>query len=94
MAKTPKKTPKERTDFAQNAHRIMLEATGQAPKTPPPAEKSTAASERGRKGGLARKKTMSVGGNGQLYKVYATTSPRSAPTRTATTMTTSRPAVN
>jgi hypothetical protein len=50
----PKKPPKLRPDVAETAYRTMLEATGQAPKTPPPgerAEKNPAAVERGRKGG-------------------------------------------
>ncbi len=52
MAKTPKKTPKVRADLAQNAHRIMLEATGQAPKTPGPDEgKDPKAIKRGKAGG-------------------------------------------
>lgn len=59
MAKTPHKKPKERLDVAQNAFRIVQEATGQIPKTEPPAEKNAAAQELGRKGGLARKKSMS-----------------------------------
>ena len=39
-------------DTNQLAHRIMLESTGQAPKTPPPAEKNAAAVALGRLGGL------------------------------------------
>jgi hypothetical protein len=58
MAKSPKKKPaakkpKGRPDFAQNAFRVMQEATGQAPKTPDPdAGKDPAAVALGRKGGL------------------------------------------
>jgi hypothetical protein len=59
MAKTPKKTPKVRTDFAQNAFRVVQEATGQIPKTDPPAEKNAAAVALGAKGGVARAKKMS-----------------------------------
>jgi hypothetical protein len=52
MAKQPKKKPKVRPDFAQNAFRVVQEATGQAPKTPDPdAGKDPAAVKRGRKGG-------------------------------------------
>ena len=67
MAKSPKKKPaakpKAERDFAQNAFRIVLEATGQAPKTPDPdAGKDPAAVALGRKGGLkggvARAKSM------------------------------------
>jgi hypothetical protein len=47
-----KKKPKRRQDVAQNAHRIMLEATGQAPKTPDPdAGKNPKAIVKGRRGG-------------------------------------------
>lgn len=58
MAKSPKKPaakkkPRERLDFAQNALRVVMEATGQAPKTPDPdAGKDPAAVALGRKGGL------------------------------------------
>jgi hypothetical protein len=52
MAKQPKKKPKVRQDFAENAFRVVQEATGQAPKTPDPdAGKDPAAVERGKKGG-------------------------------------------
>ena len=56
----PKKKPtakiKLRPDMNETAHRVMLEATGQAPKTLPPGartdkEKNPQAVERGRKGG-------------------------------------------
>lgn len=50
----PKKPTKLRPDAAEIAFRTMLEATGQAPKTPPPedrAEKNADAVRRGRKGG-------------------------------------------
>lgn len=60
MAKSPKKKPKARQDVAQNAFRTMLEATGQAPKTPDPdVGKDPAAVALGRKGGIARAKGMS-----------------------------------
>lgn len=57
MPKTPKPTlspDKLRPDVAETAFRTMLEATGQAPKTVPPAQrrvKNADAVERGRKGG-------------------------------------------
>ncbi len=40
--------------MAETAYRVMMEATGQAPKTPPPeerTEKNSEAVKRGRKGG-------------------------------------------
>jgi hypothetical protein len=65
----PKKKPtKLRPDVNEIAHRVMLEATGQAPKTLPPGQrdnqqKNPAAVERGRKGGKkggdARAKALS-----------------------------------
>ncbi len=61
----PKKPPKLRPDVAEIAYRTMLEATGQAEKTPPPAErtaKNPEAVKRGRKGGAkggkARRKAL------------------------------------
>ncbi len=56
----PKKPPKMRPDVAEIAFRTMMEATGQAPKTPPPGEREknsdavARGSEGGRKGGKAR----------------------------------------
>ena len=50
----PKKPPKLRPDMAEIAFRVMREATGEAPKTPPPSErteKNADAVKRGRKGG-------------------------------------------
>ena len=50
----PKKPPKLRPDVAEVAFRVMREATGEAPKTPPPSErteKNADAVKRGRKGG-------------------------------------------
>lgn len=64
---TPKK--KLRPDVNEVAHRVMLEATGQAPKTVPPSERAGAekdaeavarGSKGGRKGGKARAKTLSA----------------------------------
>ena len=58
-AAKPKKAPKVREDFAQAAFRVVMEATGQAPKTPDPdAGKDPAAVSLGRKGGQARAKAM------------------------------------
>jgi hypothetical protein len=63
----PKKPTKLRLDVAETAYRTMLEATGQAGKTPPPAERSgdeknpeavARGSSGGRKGGHARAKKM------------------------------------
>ena len=53
------KKKKLRPDVNEIAHRVMLEATGQAPKTPPPSERSEyqkdpEAVKRGRKGSEAR----------------------------------------
>jgi hypothetical protein len=59
MAKSPKKRPKVKSDLAQNAYRVMMEATGQLPKTPDPeASKNPHAVPLGRKGGNARAKAM------------------------------------
>ncbi len=57
---------KLRPDAAEIAFRVMQEATGQAPNTPPPGErpKNTEAVERGRaggkKGGIARAESLSA----------------------------------
>ena len=61
MAKTPakKKPVKVRQDFAQNAFRVVQEATGQAERSLPPKEKDPAAVSLGSKGGVARAKGMS-----------------------------------
>lgn len=51
----PKKRTKLRPDAAETAYRVMLEATGQADKTPPPeerTEKNPEAVARGSKGGM------------------------------------------
>ncbi len=63
MAKKPTKL---RPDAAETAYRVMLEATGQAPKTKPPAERPeknadavARGSSGGKKGGAARAKTLS-----------------------------------
>jgi len=62
MAKTPakkkRKPVKVREDFSQVAFRVVQEATGQAPRTPPPKEKDPAAVALGAKGGAARAKAM------------------------------------
>jgi len=59
-----RKPPKIRPDVAETAYRVMLEATGQAPKTAPPNEreatdKNTEAVRRGKKGGRPRRKSGS-----------------------------------
>ncbi len=63
----PKKPAKLRPDVAEIAFRTMLEATGQAPKTLPPGErteKNADAVKRGakggRKGGKARKASLTA----------------------------------
>lgn len=55
-AKPPRDGPhKLRPDVAETAYRVMLEATGQAPKTQPgQGEKNPEAVDRGRQGGKAR----------------------------------------
>ena len=62
-----KKPKKLRPDINEVAHRIMREATGQAPKTKPPADRSESekdaeatarGSTGGKKGGAARKKKL------------------------------------
>jgi len=62
----PKKKPaKLRPDVAETAFRVMREATGEAPKTLPPSErteKNTDAVKRGRKGGKK-------GGKGRAAKL-------------------------
>jgi hypothetical protein len=60
----PKKPPKLRPDVAEIAFRTMLEATGQAPKTLPPSErtkKNPEAVKRGRKGGKKGGKSRAQG---------------------------------
>jgi hypothetical protein len=64
MAKTPKKKPGRRPDFAENAFRVVQEAIGAAPKTPDPdVGKDPVAIARGKKGGAkggkARAKRLS-----------------------------------
>ena len=54
-----KPTTKLRPDFVQNAHRVVMEATGQRPKTKPPGERSDSekhpeAVRRGSAGGKAK----------------------------------------
>jgi hypothetical protein len=67
--KKSKKPTKLRPDVNEVAFRVMLEATGQAEKTPPPGERSVdekdpEAVERGKKGGkkggAARKQSLSA----------------------------------
>ena len=53
------KPTKLRPDFVQNAHRVVMEATGQWPKTNPPGERSDSEKHHeavriGRKGGQDR----------------------------------------
>ena len=57
--KKPSKKIKLRPDMAETAHRVMLEATGQTPKTVPPGErtedeKDPEAVRRGTRGAKAR----------------------------------------
>jgi hypothetical protein len=53
---SPKKSAKLRPDAAETAYRVLQEALGERPKTPPPSErteKNPEAVKRGRKGGKA-----------------------------------------
>jgi hypothetical protein len=55
----PKKSDsKLRPDIAETAYRVMMEATGQLPKTKPGERKNPEAVARGSKGGKARRDTM------------------------------------
>ncbi|MEX0856244.1 MAG: RNA-binding protein [Gemmatimonadota bacterium] len=65
--KPTKKPTKLRPDAIEIAHRVMLEATGQRPKTPPPSERSeeekdpeavARGAKGGKKGGEARKQAL------------------------------------
>jgi hypothetical protein len=71
----PKKPAKLRPDAVEIAFRVMQEATGEAPKTLPPAdrtEKNADAVKRGRKGGAvggkARAKSLSPAKRSKLAK--------------------------
>lgn len=62
----PKKPAKLRPDVAETAFRVFQEAIGEAPKTPPPEERSEKnrdavrrGASGGRKGGKARAKALS-----------------------------------
>jgi len=64
-----KKRRKLRPDVAETAYRVMMEATGQAPKTVPPNERSkeqrnpeavARGAKGGKKGGKARAGTLSA----------------------------------
>lgn len=71
----PKKAaPKLRPDVAETAFRVMREATGEAPKTLPPkerTEKNAAAVERGGKGGKAGGKARAQALTHQRRKAIA-----------------------
>ena len=76
MAKQPKKKAGRRPDFAENAFRVVQEATGQRPKTPDPdAGKDPAAVALGRRGGLkggpARKAALSPKQRKEIAKTAA-----------------------
>ena len=68
MPKKPAKpAAKLRPDVAETAFRVMLEATGQAEKTPPPGERTeknpdavARGAKGGKKGGKARATTLSA----------------------------------
>lgn len=69
MTKKPKEKPaKLRPDVNEIAHRVMREATGQTPKTPPPGERTdeeknpeavARGAKGGKKGGAARASGLS-----------------------------------
>jgi hypothetical protein len=74
----PNKPAKMRPDVAETAFRVMREATGEAPKTLPPSErteKNADAVERGRKGGKkggqARAKKLSDARRKEIAKKAA-----------------------
>jgi hypothetical protein len=80
MPKKPAK-PKLRPDANEVAFRVMREATGQAPKTLPPSERSDAdkdpeavkrGAKGGRKGGPARKAALSPKRRKAIAKKAAT----------------------
>lgn len=67
MPKKPAKPAKLRPDVAETAFRVMMEATGQAEKTPPPGERTeknadavARGAKGGKKGGASRAKSLSA----------------------------------
>jgi hypothetical protein len=73
-----KKPPKLRPDTAEIAYRVMLEATGQAEKTPPPGERTESNAEAvrrgsrgGRVGGKARAKSLTKKQRSQIAQKAA-----------------------
>jgi hypothetical protein len=54
----PSRSKTRPRDPNQLAYQVMLESTGQSPKTEPPAAKDPAAVSLGRRGGLARAAAM------------------------------------
>jgi hypothetical protein len=70
--------PKERPDSVQNGLRVVMEATGQAPKTAPPDESPASAAARAlgalgaSKGGLARAKALSKKNRAEIARKAAT----------------------
>lgn len=72
----PKKSAKLRPDVAETAFRVMLEATGQSPKTlPGEGPKNADAVKRGAKGGMkggrARAKKLSKGRRSEIARQAA-----------------------
>lgn len=69
----PKKpAPKMRPDANETAYRVMLEATGQAPKTDPATKgKNQDAVKRGAEGGKARATTLSATARSKAAKKAA-----------------------
>jgi hypothetical protein len=76
----PKKKPaKLRPDVAEIAYRTMLEATGQAEKTPPPQERTdknpdavARGSQGGKRGGKARAKKLTAQERQEIARSAAT----------------------
>ncbi len=70
MPKKPAKAaPKMRPDANETAYRVMLEATGQAPKTDPAKKpKNPDAVKRGKKGGKTRAKNLTGKELGKIGK--------------------------
>ena len=61
----PKKPAKLRPDMAETAFRVMQEATGEAPKTPPPSERTAKNAEAVKRGQMGGKK----GGRSRALKL-------------------------
>lgn len=81
-----KRPAKLRPDVAEVAHRVYLEAIGEAPKTAPPSERSEKNPEAvkrgkkgGKKGGKARAVALSPSERAEVARLAATARWRKAP---------------